>query len=112
METTTVNSIKVGVKAKSKSKIYRALTINGGLYLMPQKEWVMAFISDICFGKIKVSSAFVFSFYSMLQCLFSNDVKALSIPHVGGLRSENILDFIVRVLKEEEYLSSNYIEYH
>ena len=60
METTTVNLMEVGVKAKSKSEIYLALTINGGLYLMPQKEWGMAFISNICFGKKKVSLCLCF----------------------------------------------------
>ena len=62
METTTVNFMEVGVKAKSKSEIYSAFTINGGLYLMQQKEWGVAFISDIYFGKKKVSLYLCFSF--------------------------------------------------
>ena len=54
METTKVNLMKLGVKAKSKTEIYLALTIKNGIYLMPQKECNIEFISEVCFGRKKV----------------------------------------------------------
>ena len=54
METTKVNLMELGVKAKSKAEIYRALTIKNGIYLMPQKECNMEFISEVCLGRKKV----------------------------------------------------------
>ena len=54
MEKIAVNQNEIRVKAKSKAEIYSALTIRNGLYLMPQKECGMMFISDICFGNKKV----------------------------------------------------------
>ena len=48
----------------------------------------------------------------MIQCLFSNEVKVWSIPHVDGLRSENIIEFVVNKLAGEDYLPSNYFIYY
>ena len=38
MNTTSVNILAIGVKAKSKNEMYRALTIGDGLYLPPKKK--------------------------------------------------------------------------
>ena len=47
MESTRINLLDVGMKARSKSEIYKILTIKDGLFLMNIKECGMAFISDI-----------------------------------------------------------------
>ena len=51
METTKVYLIELGVKAKSKTEIYRAFAIKNGIYLMPQKGCNMEFISKVCSGR-------------------------------------------------------------
>ena len=53
METTKVNLMELGVNAKSKAEIYHALTIKNGIYLMPQKECNIEFISEVFFGRKK-----------------------------------------------------------
>ena len=46
------------------------------------------------------------------QWLFSNEVKVWSIPHVEGLRFQNIIYFIVNKIDSEIYLPSNYFIYY
>ena len=59
MESSIVNLNTVSIKAKSKGEMYRMLVCEGNMYLMPQKEWGMAFISDIWVGHKKVFTSFV-----------------------------------------------------
>ena len=42
-----INILQVGTKAQSKKEIYRILVVEGGLYLPPEKEISMLFISQI-----------------------------------------------------------------
>ena len=50
-----INLLKVGNSAKSKHELYRLLTVEGGMYLPPEKETGMDFISEISIGDKKVS---------------------------------------------------------
>ena len=59
MESSIANLNSVGIKAKSKGELYRMLVCEGNMYLMPQKEWGIAFISDIWVGRKKVLFSFV-----------------------------------------------------
>ena len=61
MERTSINLEEVGNKAKSKWELYRLLTVEGGLYLPPEDQTNMEFISDIFFNEKKVSKDLVFS---------------------------------------------------
>ena len=54
MEQAELNLLFVGSKAQSKGELYRALTVEGGLYLPPQKECPMLFISQIAIHDKKV----------------------------------------------------------
>ena len=56
MEKSHINLAEFGVSAQSKSEIYRALVVEGSLYLTPQKEASMMFISQIAIGEKKVST--------------------------------------------------------
>ena len=49
MESASLNLVEVGNKAKSKWELYRLLTVEGGLYLPPEDQTNMEFISDIFF---------------------------------------------------------------
>ena len=42
-----INLLEIGNNAKSKYEIYRILTVEGGMYLPPEKECSMTFISEI-----------------------------------------------------------------
>ena len=54
MESASLNLVEVGNKAKSKWELYRLLTVEGGLYLPPEDQTNMEFISDIFFNEKKV----------------------------------------------------------
>ena len=55
MQTSRVNLLEVSSKAQSKPEMYRLLTVEEGLYLPPQDQTNMEFISDIAFQVKKVS---------------------------------------------------------
>ena len=112
MEYTSVNLNTVGVKAKSKGEMYRTLVTEGKLYLMGQREWGLAFLSDICWGRKKVHFPIsrCDSNFSV-QVFFCDEIRVCQVPHIQGLRSEDVIDFIVKKWEEEDYLPSNYIAY-
>ena len=56
MEKDQINFKEVGFRAQSKSELYRALIVEGELYLPPIKEASMLFISQIAIGDKKVNS--------------------------------------------------------
>ena len=49
-----INVSQLGTKAKSKSEMYRILTVEAKIYLPPQKECSIYFIRDIFHGRKKV----------------------------------------------------------
>ena len=51
METQTVGLMEARVQAKSKSELYRALTVSNRLYLITQKECRMTLINEIRYGR-------------------------------------------------------------
>lgn len=55
MEKRKINIKELALKARTKSEIYQILTIDGGLYLPPQRETNMKYIQQLCTGKKKVS---------------------------------------------------------
>ena len=59
MERTSLNLIEVGNKAKSKWELYRLLTVEGGLYLPPEDQTNMDFVSDIFFNEKKVRNSII-----------------------------------------------------
>ena len=66
MDQVNLNLQEIGLKAKSKAEIYRILTVEGELYLPPQKETNMQFISDIIVGDKKVGVSFWSEHYHLL----------------------------------------------
>ena len=56
MDTRKVNITEIGTKAQSKAELYRLLTVEGGMYLPPQDQTNIEFISDIAFSVKKVSN--------------------------------------------------------
>ena len=54
METSTINLNLLGTKAQSKTELYRLLTVDAKLYLMPQREASIYFIRDILSKKKRV----------------------------------------------------------
>ena len=59
MEKATINFNEIGYKAKSKHELYRILVTKGDLYLPPEKEASMLYISQIVIGHTKVSFIFI-----------------------------------------------------
>ena len=54
MERTKVNLIDLGMKARTKSEMYRLLTVDADLYLPPQREASIYFIRESVVGSKKV----------------------------------------------------------
>ena len=54
MENSKINILEIGAKAQSKAEIYRFLVVEGGVYLPPQKETSMLFISQIATNEKRV----------------------------------------------------------
>ena len=54
MKRTKVNLIDLGMKARTKSEMYRLLTVDADLYLPPQKKVSIYFIREITTGSKKV----------------------------------------------------------
>ena len=55
MEIVTVNLLTISGKARSKSELYKILTIDGHIYLPPYKYCTVDFLSDIIEGSRLVS---------------------------------------------------------
>ena len=53
MDFQEISLMQVGTKVQSKFELYRALVVEGGLYLPPEKETSMLFISQICIKEKK-----------------------------------------------------------
>ena len=47
MNSSAVNLLELGSKAQSKSEMYRLLVVEGGMYLPPEDQCSMDFVSDI-----------------------------------------------------------------
>ena len=62
MEKVSFNLNELGIKAKSKTEIYKLLTVEGSLYLPPISETSTDFILEIIRGskKVIVFSLFIF----------------------------------------------------
>ena len=43
--------------------------------------------------------------------MFANDIKVWNVPHVDGLRSADLISFIINDCDGEQYLPRNYSEY-
>ena len=61
MERTSLNLVEVRNKVKSKEELYRLLTVEGCLYLSPEGQANMEFISDAFFNEKKVSKQIILS---------------------------------------------------
>ena len=46
MNSVSINLLEIGDKARSKSELYRILTVEGALYLPPYKFWSVDFMAD------------------------------------------------------------------
>ena len=66
MEKVNLNLIDVGGKARSKSELYKLLTVEGHLYLPPYKFCSVDFMADIIEGKRKVNLYLKYSFIHIL----------------------------------------------
>ena len=62
MERASLNLAEVGNKGKSKWELYRLLTVEGGLYLPPEEQTNMEFISDVFFDEKKVRNMHLIDF--------------------------------------------------
>ena len=60
MERRRVNIAEIGTKAQSKAELYRLLTVEGGMYLPPQDQTNMEFISDIAFSVKRVGNHLIY----------------------------------------------------
>ena len=69
MEKSHINLAELGVKAQSKSEISRALVVEGSLYLLPQSEASMMFISQIAIGEKKASTLHSIHYILLLKAL-------------------------------------------
>ena len=54
MEISNVNLLDIGSKAQSKLELYRLLVVEGRMYLPPENQCSMDFISEICLQERKV----------------------------------------------------------
>ena len=54
MEQKEINISSLGMKAQTKNKLYRILTVEAKLYLPPQKETSIYFIRGVVNGRKKV----------------------------------------------------------
>ena len=110
MERTKVNLLEVGTKIQSKKGLYRLLTVEKGMYLPPQEQTNMEFISDIAFGEKSVRLIYIrFSYQMNLGSLFSW-CKGVTSPHVDWLRVKDLIKFIIEDCLGEIFLPRNYLE--
>ena len=105
-----INFLEIGNNAKSKYEIYRILTVEGGMYLPPEKECSMTFISEIWIGDKKVGSSLTHSLIKLIQVLYSRDVSVWIVPQVTDLRSDNILQYLLDNWDGVSYLPHNFLE--
>ena len=103
MERTSINLGEVGNKARSKWELYLLLTVEGGLYLPSENQTKMEFISDIFFNEKKVNKDLVFVMILFVKVLHSSDIKVFQIPHNAGLRSNDLIEFIMEDYEREEF---------
>ena len=95
MEKSIINFKEVGFRAQSKSEIYRALVTEGKLYLPPIKEKSILFIIQLVVSK-KGNIFIVFFFINpFVQALKANQVEVCVLPHVKGLRSKELFEFLI-----------------
>jgi hypothetical protein len=59
-EKVSFNLRTLGIKAKTKGEIYRILTVEGHLYLPPEKETSIDFIREIIKGDKLVSHIYIY----------------------------------------------------
>ena len=105
-----INLIHVGTKVQSKSELYRALVVEGGLYLSPQKETSMLFISQICVQDKSKADSITKHFQYLFRCFFEEEVRVRSVPYIKGLRTQDLLDFIIHKCNAIDYLPNNYVD--
>lgn len=55
MDSEELNLLEVGSKVQTKSDMYRALVVEGGMFLPPEKEASMLFISQLFTKEKKVN---------------------------------------------------------
>ena len=110
IEKSQTNLAEVGVKAQSKSEIYRALVVEESLYLPPQKEASMMFISQIAIEEKKVIALYSIHYILLLKALKSKDLIMCTVPHINGLRSEDFISLINK-WNANEYLPDNWVKY-
>ena len=67
MEKVSLNLLDVGGKARSKSELYKLLTVEGHLYLPPYKFCSVDFMADIIEGKRKVMAFSITFLYAQYR---------------------------------------------
>ena len=110
MEKVSISLLEVGDKARSKAELFSLLTTEGHLYLPPYKYCSIEFIADIVEGKRKVSCLSAAEFNLLMKALESKEVIICHLPHIKGLRTEDLVNFLVDDSQWENYLPSNYNE--
>ena len=110
MERVSINLLEVGDKARSKSELYKILTVEGGLYLPPYKFWSVDFMADILEGNRNVSNNHLIVVIMVMQALESKDVAMRVLPHIAGLRTEDLLKFLIWECDAESYLPPRFNE--
>ena len=109
MERISISLLEVGDKARSKSELYKILTVEGALYLPPYKFCSVNFMADIIEGKQNVSDH-LFLLWLLLQALEAKDVVMRVLPHIAGLRTEDLLKFLLEKCGAESYLPPRWSE--
>ena len=108
METKSVNILEIGIKSKSKSEMYRTLTIlRWALFAFSIGKFDGVYIRHMLLGR--------YAFYLcqpliLKQAILSNEVKICKKPQIKVLRASNFVQFITRDLDPKEYLSSSFVD--
>ena len=107
METVQVNLLNLGDKARSKYELYKMLTVEGHMYMPPYKYWSVDFMADIIEGKKRYARV-IFPLFDLIQALKYKDVIIRHLPHVEGLRTENLLEFLINNCEGLDFLPAKY----
>ena len=91
-------------------EMYRLLTLEGHFFLPLYKLCTIDFISDIIAGRKKVSLYISSSLPCNVYALTSDKVTVRVLLHVDGLRTRDILEFLIKDVGGEAFLPDNYCE--
>ena len=111
MEKVEVNLNEIAIKEKSKGELDRGCNWRQDESHAPTWVWYGFHIRDLFREEKGNPYTFLEITDFILQEFFNDEIKICQVPHLKGLRTSHILNFIVKKCKAERYLPSNWYIY-